>query len=110
LILARRKSSRGFPPRFCFLVYLLLFAAALPALDDGLARTPPMGWNSWNKIGCNVNENADKKAADSMGRTGMQALADYVHSVGLKFGLYSDAGRKTCAGRPGSTRPGLWTL
>jgi alpha-galactosidase len=32
----------------------------------------------------------------------MKALADYVHSKGLKFGLYSDAGTKTCAGRPGS--------
>jgi alpha-galactosidase len=118
-------------------VYLLFFAAALPALDDGQARTPPMGWNSWNKIGCNVNEDAVKKAADGMVKTGMKdagyqyividdcwqisrdeqgniladpkkfpsgmkALADYVHSVGLKFGIYSDAGRKTCAGRPGS--------
>ena len=34
--------------------------------------------------------------------SGMKALADYVHSKGLKFGLYSDAGSKTCAGRPGS--------
>jgi alpha-galactosidase len=33
---------------------------------------------------------------------GMKALADYVHSKGLKFGLYSDAGTETCAGRPGS--------
>ncbi|CAF4552985.1 unnamed protein product, partial [Rotaria magnacalcarata] len=33
---------------------------------------------------------------------GMRALVDYVHSHGLKFGLYSDAGYKTCAGRPGS--------
>jgi hypothetical protein len=32
----------------------------------------------------------------------MEALADYVHSKGLLFGLYSDAGFKTCAGRPGS--------
>ena len=32
----------------------------------------------------------------------MKALADYVHSKGLKFGLYSDAGSQTCAGRPGS--------
>jgi alpha-galactosidase len=31
----------------------------------------------------------------------MKALADYVHSDGLKFGIYSDAGSKTCAGRPG---------
>jgi len=34
--------------------------------------------------------------------SGIKALADYVHSKGLKFGIYSDAGTKTCAGRPGS--------
>jgi len=34
--------------------------------------------------------------------SGMKALADYVHSKGLKFGLYSCAGSLTCAGRPGS--------
>ncbi|MDR7267421.1 alpha-galactosidase [Pelomonas saccharophila] len=34
--------------------------------------------------------------------SGIKALADYVHSKGLKFGLYSDAGALTCAGRPGS--------
>lgn len=32
---------------------------------------------------------------------GIKPLADYVHSMGLKFGIYSDAGSKTCAGRPG---------
>jgi alpha-galactosidase len=32
---------------------------------------------------------------------GMKALGDYIHSLGLKFGVYSDAGSKTCAGRPG---------
>jgi alpha-galactosidase len=34
--------------------------------------------------------------------SGIKALADYVHSKGLKFGIYSDAGRLTCGGRPGS--------
>jgi alpha-galactosidase len=34
--------------------------------------------------------------------SGIKALADYVHSKGLKFGIYSCAGVKTCAGRPGS--------
>jgi alpha-galactosidase len=34
--------------------------------------------------------------------SGIKALADYVHSKGLKIGLYSDAGVKTCAGRMGS--------
>ena len=33
---------------------------------------------------------------------GIKALADYVHSKGLKFGMYSDAADKTCAGYPGS--------
>ncbi len=46
----------------------------------------------------NGNIVADPKTFPS----GMKALADYVHSKGLKFGLYSDAGTKTCAGRPGS--------
>jgi alpha-galactosidase len=34
--------------------------------------------------------------------SGMKALADYVHSKGLKLGIYSDAGARTCAGRAGS--------
>ncbi len=35
--------------------------------------------------------------------SGMKALADYVHSKGLKFGVYSDAGARTCQGRPASS-------
>ncbi|MBN2274023.1 MAG: glycoside hydrolase family 27 protein [Bacteroidales bacterium] len=34
--------------------------------------------------------------------SGMKALADYIHAKGLKLGLYSDAGWKTCGGKPGS--------
>ncbi|MFQ6045267.1 MAG: glycoside hydrolase family 27 protein [Gemmatimonadales bacterium] len=34
--------------------------------------------------------------------SGIAALAEYVHSKGLKFGLYTDIGPKTCQGRPGS--------
>jgi alpha-galactosidase len=34
--------------------------------------------------------------------SGIKALADYVHSRGLKFGIYSDAGTLTCGDRPGS--------
>jgi len=33
--------------------------------------------------------------------SGIKKLADYIHSKGLKFGIYSCAGSKTCAGRPG---------
>lgn len=104
---------------------------------EGLAETPPMGWNSWNKFACNIDENLIRTIADAMVETGlrdagyiylnlddcwhgerdslgfiqpdakrfpsgMKALADYVHAKGLKIGIYSDAGRKTCGGRPGS--------
>ena len=51
---------------FAFLAYAAFFAAALPALDNGLARTPPMGWNSWNKFACNVTEGAVRGVADAM--------------------------------------------
>ncbi|GBP32619.1 Alpha-galactosidase A [Eumeta japonica] len=33
---------------------------------------------------------------------GMKYIADYIHSKGLKFGLYTSAGQKTCMGYPGS--------
>jgi len=115
------------------------FAQQLATPDPlaGLALTPPMGWNSWNKFGCDVSERLIREVADAMVSTGMRdagyeyvviddcwqvdrdaegniivdperfpsgmkALADYVHSRGLKFGIYSDAGTKTCQGRPGS--------
>jgi alpha-galactosidase len=121
---------------------LLLMVAVLcvpsaKAWDNGLALTPPMGWNSWNKFQCNVSEDLIKGMADAMVANGMKdagyeyvviddcwqvsrdasgnivadaqrfpsgikALADYVHSKGLKFGIYSDAGTQTCAHRPGS--------
>ena len=104
---------------------------------NGLALTPPMGWNSWNKFACNVNEQTVRDTADAMVSSGMRdagyqyvviddcwhgprdangfitadaqkfpsgikTLAGYVHSRGLKFGIYSDAGRLTCGARPGS--------
>jgi alpha-galactosidase len=105
---------------------------------QNLALTPPMGWNSWNPFGANVNEAVIRETADAMvssglkdlgfnyividdiwqgGRdsvsgllfpdhtrfpSGIRALADYIHSKGLKFGIYSDAGTLTCGERPGS--------
>jgi alpha-galactosidase len=116
---------------------LLMSPSLLAAQDQGLASTPPMGWNSWNKFGCNVSEDLIRQMADAMVKSGMKdagyqyividdcwqverdrdgnivpdpkhftsgikALADYVHSRGLKFGIYSDAGSMTCAKRPGS--------
>lgn len=33
---------------------------------------------------------------------GMKSLGDYIHSKGLKYGMYNDVGTKTCGGYPGS--------
>lgn len=112
-------------------------AGAHAAPGNGLARTPPMGWNSWNHFSCNINEQTTRETADAMVVTGMRnagyryvviddcwqvardangalvadparfphgikALADYVHSKGLLFGIYTDAGTNTCQGRPGT--------
>ena len=41
-------------------------------LDDGLARTPPMGWNSWNKFSCHVDEQLIEATADAMASSGMR--------------------------------------
>jgi alpha-galactosidase len=37
-----------------------------------LAQTPPMGWNSWNKFGCNVSEQMMREMADAMVASGMR--------------------------------------
>lgn len=109
-----------------------------PTKFEGLAMTPPMGWNSWNTFETHIDEDLVKQTADIMvssgmkdaGYTyivlddgwmtrerdangnlvpdpekfpsGMKNLIDYVHSKGLKFGLYNCAGTKTCAGYPGT--------
>jgi alpha-galactosidase len=102
---------------------------------NGLAKTPPMGWNSWNKFAHRVSDEIVREIADAMVRNGMKdagyryvniddtweagrdaqgniqtnskfpdmkALADYVHSKGLKLGIYSSPGPKTCASYEGS--------
>lgn len=103
-----------------------------------LAQTPPMGFNTWNTFGPNINEQMLLEITDMIVEQGyrdagyeyvviddcwslrerdedgnlvpdpekfphgMKYVADYVHSKGLKFGMYSCAGTRTCAGYPGS--------
>ncbi len=54
------------------LVCAVLAAPAL-ALSNGLARTPPMGWNPWYRFGCGVTEGLVRQTADAMVRSGMRA-------------------------------------
>lgn len=44
------------------------------ALNNGVARTPPMGWNTWNTFGCNINETLIRQMADTMVTNGMRDL------------------------------------
>ncbi|XP_038055498.1 alpha-N-acetylgalactosaminidase-like [Patiria miniata] len=130
------------------ILLVALCALSAQALNNGLARTPPMGWMTWERFRCNINcaqdpdncisENLMKvmadhlvsdgykdvgyeyvnvddcwpaKERDAQGRlqgdperfpSGIKALADYIHSKGLRFGIYEDYGTKTCGGYPGS--------
>jgi alpha-galactosidase len=52
---------------------LLAGATAQAQKFAGLARTPPMGWNSWNKFQCNVDETIIRAMADAMTTNGMKA-------------------------------------
>jgi alpha-galactosidase len=112
-----------------------LLGAPVFAQGNGPARTPPMGWNSWNHFACKVTEANVRSAADAIVSTGMKSagyiyvniddcwqgtrdekgvihpkekfpdmkgLSDYVHAKGLKLGIYSSPGPKTCGGYEGS--------
>jgi len=123
---------------YFFITLILIGVNSNAQKINDLALTPPMGWNSWNTFGTDINEKSVKDIADKfielglkdagyeyivlddgwMAKerdvdgnlianpmkfpNGMKALADYIHSKGLKFGLYNCAGFKTCAGYPGS--------
>ena len=52
----------------------------LDAPKPRLLPTPPMGWNSWNKFGCNVSEQLIRQQADAMVASGMKA-AGYTYIV-----------------------------
>src|SRR6266704_3344944 len=51
---------------------ILFCVPSARALENGLALTPPMGWNSWNRFGCNVTEELFKSAADALVTSGMK--------------------------------------
>jgi len=128
----------------CLLATLMVSCAALaanaaPARQsyNGLAFTPPMGFNNWAHYECKLNEQLFVDTADALVKTGlaklgyryvniddcwmvkhrnaagelvadpklfphgMKWLGDYLHSKGLKFGIYEDAGYMTCQKAPG---------
>jgi len=123
---------------FIMLAAIMVCAVSLAnadPLDNGLARTPPMGWNSWNRFRTRIDDRMVREIADAMVASGMKdagyvyiniddgwqwkrdekgvlqpnpnfpdmkALAAYVHSKGLRLGIYSSPGPRSCAGYEGS--------
>ncbi|MGW0595401.1 glycoside hydrolase family 27 protein [Streptosporangium sp. NPDC002607] len=49
-------------------------ATPAQALNNGVGRTPPMGWNTWNTFGCNINETLIRQTADALVSNGMRDL------------------------------------
>jgi alpha-N-acetylgalactosaminidase len=126
---------------------LLIIVTSVVSLDNGLARTPPMGWLQWARFTCEVDCSTypDSCVNDKLFRemahilkneyqplgyeyiniddcwsekfrdptthqlvpnakrfpSGIKSLADHVHSLGLKLGIYGDIGKKTCQLYPG---------
>jgi alpha-galactosidase len=106
---------------------------ALP--PSGLARTPPMGFSTWNHFRTAIDDRTIREIADALVATGMRAagyvyvniddgwqgerdehghirpnskfpdmkaLAEYLHGRGLKLGIYTSPGPRSCAGFEGS--------
>src|ERR1039457_5861984 len=56
-----------------FLAVIFTLGSLAPALGhEALASTPPLGWDSWNKFGCDVSEDLIRQVADAMVTSGMK--------------------------------------
>eukprot|EP00658_Telonema_sp_P-2_P010330 TRINITY_DN13894_c0_g1_i2.p1 TRINITY_DN13894_c0_g1~~TRINITY_DN13894_c0_g1_i2.p1 ORF type:complete len:196 (+),score=44.76 TRINITY_DN13894_c0_g1_i2:61-648(+) len=128
----------------CAVLVGLLITGSI-ALDNGLGRTPPLAWSSWNCFALNSNEDgvlANARAListglhnvgfeyinidagylagrDSAGRlivnsdrypSGIRHLADTLHSMGLKLGVYTDLSGRTCGNGPGTGSKGHYEM
>jgi len=124
------------------------FIFGVEALDNGVAKIPPLGWSSWNTFQFAVSDSLIREMADAIVSSGLAkagynyvliddgwpscekfnkdgscsiqtprnatthqiipdptkfpngiaALADYVHSKNLKFGIYTAVSKSTCGG------------
>jgi alpha-galactosidase len=54
------------------IVLIISIFCLLNSLDNGVGRTPAMGWNSWNKFACSLDEGV------------IESTADQIVSLGLK--------------------------
>ncbi len=68
-------------------------ASAQAQKFEGLALTPQMGWNSWNKFACDIDEELVRETADALVETGLWPPQDTSTST------------STTAGTPRSAMP-----
>lgn len=54
--------------------FIITLPAPTRSLDNGLGRTPPMGWNSWNHFHCGIHEDLIQDMADALVSTGLRDL------------------------------------
>lgn len=55
------------------LLFILIISTSVYCQKfDKLALTPPMGWNSWNRFGCNINEKLIRETADALVSSGLK--------------------------------------
>ena len=82
-------------------VAVAIVALGLPcpalALDGGLARTPPMGWSSWNHFYCGVDEQVVRETADAMASNGMRR-------AGYRYVMVDDCWSSPARGPRGELR------
>jgi alpha-galactosidase len=73
----------------------------LGALSDGLATTPPMGWNSWNRFGPFVSDQLVREIADALIESGMR-------DAGYRYVVVDDAWEGSLRSDDGNLEPNLW--
>jgi alpha-galactosidase len=73
----------------------------LGALSDGLAPTPPMGWNSWNRFGPFVSDQLVRETADALIESGMR-------DAGYRYVVIDDAWEGSLRADDGNLEPNLW--
>src|SRR6202165_811860 len=87
----------------------LLGSATFAQTSASLAPTPPMGWNSWNKFGCNVSDKLIREMADAMISSGMQAAGYQYVNIDDCWQVSRDASG-TIVADPGRFPSGIKTL
>ncbi len=68
---------------FCAAIIALSVLRPVAGIDNGLALTPQMGWNSWNKFACSINETLIRQTADVLVSSGLAAAGyNYINLDG----------------------------